>query len=150
MSDSNLYAVRDEIVERLEQFAKEWGVKKIYTPKNLGKTTELSQVTPNIQVNYRRTRPTGQAGKGNLLSLKVVWEVTVCCKHAAAQVSDGSKAFDIAGDLTIKVMKKLSGWEPESSAEPLIYVNAEEDISQSCVYSTVVLESELFIETEPD
>lgn len=150
MSDSNLYAVRDEIVERLEQFTKEWGVKKIYTPKNLGKTTELSQVTPNIQVNYKRTRAAGVAGKGNLLCLKVVWEVTVCCKHAAAQVSDGSKAFDIAGDLTIKVMKKLSGWEPESSAEPLIYVNTEEDISKSCVYSTVVLESELFIQTEPD
>ena len=47
-------------------------------------------------------------------------------------------------------IKKLSGWEPESSAEPLIYINTEEDISKSCVYSTVVLESELFIQTEPD
>ena len=63
---------------------------------------------------------------------------------------DGSKAFDMAGDLTIKIIKKLSGWEPESSAEPLIYINTEEDISKSCVYSTVVLESELFIQTEPD
>ena len=42
MSDENLYAVRDEIVARLEQFMDEWGVKKIYTPKNLGVTTELS------------------------------------------------------------------------------------------------------------
>ena len=56
MSDENLYAVRDEIVARLDQFMDEWGVKKIYTPKNLGMTTELSQTTPNIQVNFRRTK----------------------------------------------------------------------------------------------
>ena len=150
MSDENLYAVRDEIVARLEQFMDEWGVKKIYTPKNLGKTTELSQVTPNIQVNFRRTRAAGKSNKSDCLQLKVVWEVTAVCRHAASQLDNGSKAFDIAGDLTIKIMKKLSGWEPESSSEPLSYVNTEEDISQNCVYSTVVLESELFIQTEPD
>ena len=150
MSDENLYAVRDEIVARLDQFMDEWGVKKIYTPKNLGVTTELSQITPNIQVNFRRTKSAGVVSKGDALKLKVVWEVTACCKHAASQVTDGSKAFDMAGDLTIKIIKKLSGWEPESSVEPLIYMNTEEDISKSCVYSTVVLESELFIQTEPD
>lgn len=74
MSDENLYAVRDEIVSRLEQFMDEWGVKKIYTPKNLGKTTELSQVTPNIQVNFRRTKSAGVVSKGDALKLKVVWK----------------------------------------------------------------------------
>ena len=123
---------------------------KIYTPKNLGMTTELSQIVPNIQVNFRRTKSAGVVGKGNALKLKVEWEVTACCKHAASQVSDGSKAFDMAGDLTIKIIKKLSGWEPGSSADPLIYMNTEEDVSKSCVYSAVILESELFIQTEPD
>ena len=83
MSDENLYAVRDEIVARLDQFMDEWGVKKIYTPKNLGMTTELSQTTPNIQVNFRRTKSAGVVSKGDALKLKVVWEVTACCKHAA-------------------------------------------------------------------
>lgn len=149
MSDENLYAVRDEIVDRLEQFQNEWGVKKIYTPKNLGPTTELSQITPNIQVNFRRTKNAGVAGKGGALKLKVEWEVTAVCKHAASQL-DGSKAFDLAGELTLKIIKKLSGWEPNSSAEPLLYLNTEEDISKSCVYSTVILESELFITPEHD
>ncbi|MBI1453724.1 hypothetical protein IL972_17690, partial [Acinetobacter sp. FL51] len=93
MSDENLYAVRDEIVERLEHFMGEWGLKKIYTPKNLGMTTELSQITPNIQINFRRTKSAGVVSKGDALKLKVIWEVTACCKHAASQVTDGSKAF---------------------------------------------------------
>lgn len=149
MSDENLYAVRDEIVARLDQVKDEWGVKKIYTPKNLGMTKEISQVTPNIQVNFRRTKNAGVAGRGNSLKLKVEWEVTATCKHAASQLN-GALAFDLAGELTLKIIKKLSGWEPPSSAEPLIYLNTEEDISKICVYSTVVLESELFIQTETD
>ena len=50
MSDEeNFFAVRSEIAEKLAEIT---DFKKIYTPANSAKVTELSQVTPNAQVYY--------------------------------------------------------------------------------------------------
>ena len=51
--EDNFFAVRNEIYEKLKEIP---GFKKVYTPANSAKVTELSQVTPNAQIYYRRVR----------------------------------------------------------------------------------------------
>ncbi|EJO35592.1 phage tail terminator protein [Acinetobacter radioresistens] len=142
MSDKNFFAVRDEIAEKLTGIS---GLKKIYTPANSATVTELSQVTPNAQVYYRRIRKLDDVAKSSMNMLAQQWEVTVVERHASAQLNDGSAVLDRAGALTQQVLKLLSGWQPASSARPLNLIAVEEDYSPTCVYITLVFESKMFI-----
>ncbi|OTG79408.1 hypothetical protein [Acinetobacter sp. ANC 4648] len=139
---SNFFAVRAEIAKKLEEISE---FKKIYTPINIGGISELSQVTPSAHVNYLRIRKADEAGRGSLNQLKQEWDVTIVERHAASQLSDGSKAIDKAGELVAQVIPLLSGWQPDSSARPLSLVRISEDFSPTCVYITLVFESSLFI-----
>ena len=88
MSDEeNFFAVRSEIAEKLAEIT---DFKKNYTPANSAKVTELSQVTPNAQVYYRRVRKSDDAGRSSVNMLNQQWVVTVCERHAASQLSGGS------------------------------------------------------------
>jgi len=142
MSDKNFFAVRDEIAEKLNGIL---GLKKIYTPANSANVTELSQVTPNAQVYYRRIRKLDDVAKSSMNMLAQQWEVTVVERHASAQLNDGSAVLDRAGALTQQVLELLSGWQPASSARPLNLIAVEEDYSPTCVYITLVFESKMFI-----
>lgn len=142
MSDKNFFAVRDEIAEKLNGIS---GLKKIYTPANSANVTELSQVTPNAQVYYRRIRKLDDVAKSSMNMLAQQWEVTVVERHASAQLNDGSAVLDRAGALTQQVLELLSGWQPASSARPLNLIGVEEDYSATCVYITLVFESKMFI-----
>ncbi|MCX0332281.1 hypothetical protein NVT87_15545 [Acinetobacter radioresistens] len=142
MSDKNFFAVRDEIAEKLTGIS---GLKKIYTPANSATVTELSQVTPNAQVYYRRIRKLDDVAKSSMNMLAQQWEVTVVERHASAQLNDGSAVLDRAGALTQQVLELLSGWQPASSARPLNLIAVEEDYSPTCVYITLVFESKMFI-----
>ena len=143
MSDEeNFFAVRSEIAEKLAEIT---DFKKIYTPANSAKVTELSQVTPNAQVYYRRVRKSDDAGRSSVNMLNQQCEVTVCERHAASQLSDGSAVLDRTGILTMKVLRLLSGWQPQSSKRPLNMVAIEEDYSPTCVYVTLVFESKIFV-----
>ncbi|OTG62843.1 hypothetical protein B9T29_06380 [Acinetobacter sp. ANC 3903] len=138
--DENFFAVRSEIAEKLKEII---DFKKIYTPANSAKVTELSQVTPNAQVYYRRVRILDDAGRSSANMLNQQWEVTISERHAASQLNDGSAVLDRVGILTMKVLKLLSGWKPDSSIRPLNIVAVEEDYSSTCVYITLVFESKL-------
>lgn len=138
--DENFFAVRSEIAEKLKEIV---DFKKIYTPANSAKVTELSQVTPNAQVYYRRVRILDDAGRSSANMLNQQWEVTICERNAASQLNDGSAVLDRVGILTMKVLKLLSGWKPDSSIRPLNMVAVEEDYSPTCVYITLVFESKL-------
>ncbi len=140
--EDNFFAVRSEIEEKLKEIT---DFKKIYTPANSAKVTELSQATPNAQIYYRRVRKSDDAGRSSMLSLVQQWEVTICERHAASQHKDGSAVLDRVGKLTMKVLKLLSGWRPESSTRPLSMVAIEEDYSPTCVYITLVFESKMFV-----
>ncbi|RJL72323.1 phage tail terminator protein [Acinetobacter radioresistens] len=142
MSDKNFFAVRDEIAEKLTGIS---GLKKIYTPANSATVTELSQVTPNALVYYRRIRKLDDVAKSSMNMLAQQWEVTVVERHASAQLNDGSAVLDRAGALTQQVLELLSGWQPASSARPLNLIAVEEDYSPTCVYITLVFESKMFI-----
>lgn len=139
---SNFFAVRAEIAKKLEEIPE---FKKIYTPINIGSTSELSQITPCAHVNYLRIRKVDEAGRGSLNALKQEWDITIAERHAASQLSDGSKAIDQAGELASMVISLLSGWKPESSTRPLSLVRISEDFSPTCVYITMVFESSFFI-----
>lgn len=138
----NFFAVRSEIAEKLKEIT---DFKIIYTPANSAKITEITQVTPNAQVYYRRVRKVDDAGRSTTNMLAKQWEVTVVERHAASQLSNGSEALDIAGVLTEQVLELLSGWQPNSSVRPLDLVAIEEDYSATCVYITLVFESKSFI-----
>ncbi len=140
--DNDFFAVRAEIAEKLLEIE---GFKKIYTPANSAKVTELSQVTPNAQVYYRRVRKADDAVKSSANMLTQQWEVTISERHAASQLLDGSAVLESAGQLTVKVLKLLSGWRPKSSIRPLTLVAVEEDYSATCVYITIVFESKFII-----
>jgi len=142
MSDKNFFAVRDEIAEKLNGIS---GLKKIYTPANSANVTELSQVTANALVYYRRIRKLDDVAKSSMNMLAQQWEVTVVERHASAQLNDGSAVLDRAGALTQQVLELLSGWQPASSARPLNLIAVEEDYSPTCVYITLVFESKMFI-----
>ncbi|MCL6237013.1 hypothetical protein M5F66_01425 [Acinetobacter sp. ANC 5033] len=140
--EDNFFAVRSEIEEKLKEIP---DFKKIYTPANSAKVTELSQVTPNAQIYYRRVRKSDDVGRSAMMSLGQQWEVTICERHAASQQKDGSAVLDRVGKLTMKVLKLLSGWKPNSSNRPLSMVAIEEDYSPTCVYITLVFESKMFV-----
>ena len=143
MSDEeDFFAVRKEIYEKLKEIP---DFKKVYTPANSAKVTELSQVTPNAQIYYRRVRKSDDAGRSSVMSLAQQWEVTICKRHAASQQNDGSAVLERAGMLTMKVLKLLSGWRPASSKRPLDMIAIEEDYSPTCVYITLVFESKMFV-----
>ena len=142
MDEDNFFAVRGEIYEKLKEIP---DFKEVYTPANSAKVTELSQVTPNAQIYYRRVRKSDDASRSSMMSLAQQWEVTICERHAASQQKDGSAVLDRAGVLTMKVLKLLSGWKPASSNRPLRMVAIEEDYSPTCVYITLVFESKMFV-----
>lgn len=141
MSDRNFFAVRNEIAEKLTEIPE---FKQIYTPANSANVTEMSQITPNAQVYYRRVRKVDDAAKSSMLMLAQQWEVTVVERHAASQLNNGQEVLDRAGVLTMKVLSLLSGWKPESSIRPLSLAAIEEDYTPTCVYITLVFESKLF------
>ena len=97
--ESNFFAVRSEISEKLAEIA---SFKRIYTPANSAQVTELSQVTPNAQVYYRRVRKIDDTGKSSVNMLNQQWEVTICERHAASPLLDGSKFYNYyrAGNLS--------------------------------------------------
>lgn len=138
----NFFAVRSEIADKLKEIT---DFKIIYTPANSANITEITQITPNAQVYYRRVRKVDDAGRSSMNMLAKQWEVTVVERHAASQLSNGSEALDIAGVLTEQVLELLSGWQPNSSVRPLDLVAIEEDFSATCVYITLVFESKSFI-----
>jgi len=143
MSDvDNFFAVRSEIAEKLTEII---DFKKIYTPANSAEVDEITQITPNAQVYYRRIRKSDEAVRSSVNMLTQQWEVTICEYHAASQLTDGSAVLDRVGLLTIKALKLLSGWQPASSKRPLEMVAVEEDYSPTCVYITLVFESKMFV-----
>lgn len=143
MSDAdNFFAVRSEIAEKLTEII---DFKKIYTPANSAEVDEITQITPNAQVYYRRIRKSDEAVRSSVNMLTQQWEVTICESHAASQLTDGSAVLDRVGLLTIKALKLLSGWQPASSKRPLEMVAVEEDYSPTCVYITLVFESKMFV-----
>ena len=141
MSDRNFFAVRNEIAEKLTEIPE---FKQIYTPANSANVTEMSQITPNAQVYYRRVRKVDDTAKSSMLMLAQQWEITVVERHAASQLNNGQEVLDRAGILTMKVLSLLSGWKPESSIRPLSLTAIEEDYTPTCVYITLVFESKLF------
>jgi hypothetical protein len=141
-SEENFFAVRSEIAEKLTEII---DFKKIYTPANSSEVDEITQITPNAQVYYRRIRKSDEAVRSSVNMLTQQWEVTICERHAASQLSDGSAVLDRVGLLTIKALKLLSGWQPASSKRPLEMVAVEEDYSPTCVYITLVFESKMFV-----
>ena len=138
----NFFAVRSEIAEKLSEIV---DFKKIYTPANSTEVDEITQITPNAQVYYRRIRKSDEAVRSSVNMLTQQWEVTICERHAASQLTDGSAVLDRVGLLTIKALKLLSGWQPASSKRPLEMVAVEEDYSPTCVYITLVFESKMFV-----
>lgn len=143
MSDAdNFFAVRSEIAEKLTEII---DFKKIYIPANSAEVDEITQITPNAQVYYRRIRKSDEAVRSSVNMLTQQWEVTICESHAASQLTDGSAVLDRVGLLTIKALKLLSGWQPASSKRPLEMVAVEEDYSPTCVYITLVFESKMFV-----
>ena len=142
---SNFFAVQAEIAEKLKEISE---FKKIYTPINIGSTSELSQITPNVHVNYFRTNVLDTAGRGKINKLGLQWDVTVIERHAASQLGDGSRAIDQAGELLDKVINLLSGWQPVSSKDPLKLLRISEEFSSTCVYVTAVFESTKFTTQE--
>lgn len=141
-SEENFFSVRSEIAEKLTEII---DFKKIYTPANSSEVDEITQITPNAQVYYRRIRKSDEAVRSSVNMLTQQWEVTICERHAASQLSDGSAVLDRVGLLTIKALKLLSGWQPASSKRPLEMVAVEEDYSPTCVYITLVFESKMFV-----
>lgn len=142
---SNFFAVRAEIAEKLEEITE---FKKVYTPINIGSTSELSQITPNAHVNYLRVNILDSAGRGKVNKLGLQWDVTITERHAASQLTDGSRAIDQAGELLDKVISLLSGWQPASSKDPLKLIRISEEFSSTCVYVTAIFESTKFTTKE--
>ncbi len=110
--------------------------RKIYTPANSAKVTEVSQVTPNAQIYYRRVRKSDDAGRSSMMSLSTALEVTICERHADSQQKDGSAVLDRVGKLNHESFKLLSGWKPEFSNRPLSMVAIEEArlCTNVCIY----------------
>ncbi|MBJ8443846.1 phage tail terminator protein [Acinetobacter bereziniae] len=139
---SSFFAVRDEIANKLKEIP---SFKEIYTPHNSAKITEMMQITPSAHVNFARIVKKADAGAGKVNQLGQQWAVSVACRNAQSQMTNGNAVNDEAGELTEEVIKLLSGWQPRSSIRPLNLIDVKEGYSPTCTYITVIFESQKFI-----
>ncbi|MPW43371.1 phage tail terminator protein [Acinetobacter guerrae] len=139
---ANFFAVRNEIAEKLKEIS---AFKQIYTPLNSIKVTEMSQVTPAAHVNFQRITKTDASGNSKVNMLGIRWAVTVACRNAQSQMTNGNVVTDEAGNLVEEVIGLLSGWQPQSSPRPLILVDIKEGFSTGFAYLTAIFESKKFI-----
>jgi len=139
---ANFFAVRDEIAEKLKEIA---AFKQIYTPLNSIKVTEMAQVTPAAHVNFQRIVKTDSANHSKMNMFGIRWAVTVACRNAQSQMSNGNMVTDEAGNLVQEVIELLSGWQPQSSVRPLDLIDIKEGFSTGFAYLTVIFESKQFI-----
>ncbi|SPL70309.1 phage tail terminator protein [Acinetobacter stercoris] len=138
---ANFFAVRDEIAEKLLEID---AFKKIYTPLNSVKISEMSQVTPSAHVNFQRIVKVDDADKSKHNILGIRWAVTVACQNAQSQMVDGRVVTDEAGELLDQVIELLSGWKPVSSIRALNLVEVKEAFSPTYAYLTAIFESKRF------
>lgn len=139
---TTFFAVRDEIFEKLKEISE---FKKVYTPANSTTITEMSQVTPSAHVNFVRINLKDSKGQGLVNQIGQQWAVSIACRNAKSQMSDGNALNDEAGMLTEKVIKLLCGWKPDNSRIPLKLISVSDGYNPSYVYITIILESEKFI-----
>ncbi|HCK31804.1 phage tail terminator protein [Acinetobacter ursingii] len=139
---SNFFAVRDEIAEKLKEIS---ALKQIYTPLNSVKVTEMSQVTPAAHVNFQRITKVDSSGNSKVNMLGIRWAVTVACRNAQSQMTNGNVVTDEAGELLQDVIELLSGWQPSSSVRPLDLIEVREGFSTGFAYLTAIFESKKFI-----
>ncbi|TCB75528.1 hypothetical protein E0H89_11325 [Acinetobacter sp. ANC 3781] len=139
---STFFAVRDEIAEKLKEIPE---FLKIYTPLNSVSTTEMSQITPSAHVNFVRIDKKSSAGKGAMNQIGQQWAVTVACRNAQSQMTDGRAVSDEAGLLTEKVIELLSGWKPEGSRKELEFISVRDGYSPGFAYITIIFESQKLI-----
>lgn len=136
------FAVRDEIAEKLKEIS---DFRKIYTPLNSVSVTEMSQVTPSAHVNFVRIDLKDSKGNSKLNQIGQQWAITVACRNAQSQMTDGRAVSDEAGLLTEKVIQLLAGWQPVASRIPLRFLSVRDGYSSSFAYITIIFESEKFI-----
>lgn len=136
------FAVRDEIAEKLKEIPE---FKQIYTPLNSVSVTEMSQVTPSVHVNFMRINKRASAGKGSINQIGQHWAVTVACRNVQSQMTDGRAVSDEAGSLAEKVIKLLSGWQPQASRTALEFLDVKDGYSPGFAYITIIFESQKFI-----
>jgi len=136
------FAVRDEIVEKLKEISE---FKQIYTPLNSVSVTEMSQVVPSAHVNHVRTDKKASAGKGGINQMNQQWAVTVACRNAQSQMTDGRAVSDEVGLLTEKVIQLLAGWQPQASRTALEFISVRDGYSPGFAYITIIFESQKFI-----
>ena len=136
------FAVRDEIAEKLKEIS---DFRKIYTPLNSVSVTEMSQVTPSAHVNFVRIDLKDSKGNSKLNQIGQQWSVTVACRNAQSQMTDGRAVSDEAGLLTEKVIQLLSGWQPQASRTALEMISVRDGYSPGFAYITIIFESQKFI-----
>lgn len=136
------FAVRDLIAEKLKEIPE---FKKIYTPANSVKVQENSQIVPSAHVNFARLSKNSGSGRGDLNQLKKQWAVSIACRNASAQVSNGNALNDEIGLIAEKVIKLLSGWEYDEFCEPLKFLSVADGYSVGFAYMTIIFESEMFV-----
>lgn len=139
---STFFAVRNEIAEKLKEIP---DFLKIYTPLNSVSVIEMSQVTPSAHVNFVRIDKKASAGRGDTNLIGQQWAVTVACRNAQSQMTDGRAVSDEAGLLTEKVIELLSGWKPEGSRKELEFLSVRDGYSAGYAYITIIFESQKFI-----
>lgn len=139
---ANFFAVRDEIAEKLKEIS---AFKQIYTPLNSVKVTEMSQITPAAHVNFQRIAKADASSNSKVNMLGIRWAVTVACRNAQSQMTNGNDVTDEAGELLQKVIELLSGWQPINSVRPLELIDVREGFSAGFAYLTVIFESKKFI-----
>lgn len=139
---STFFAVRDQIAEKLKDIS---DFKVIYTPANSVKVQEMSQIVPSAHVNFVTLTKSSGSSRGDLSQLKQQWAVSIACRNASSQVTNGNVLNDEIGLLTNKVIKLLQGWEYEEFTEPLKLVNIRDGYSVGFAYMTIIFESEMFI-----
>lgn len=140
---TTFFAVRDVIAEKLKEITE---FKKIYTPTNSTTVTELSQVTPSAHINFVRMQKVSDKGFGQSNLVKKQWAVSVACRNAGSQQSNGNALNDEIGLLTEKVINLLSGFETDHSVDPLVFVDVRDGYSASYAYVTIVFESNHFMQ----
>ena len=139
---STFFAVRDLIAEKLKEITE---FKKIYTPANSVKVSEGSQITPSAHVNFARLSKGGGSSDGKLNQLRKQWAVSIACRNASAQQSNGNALNDEIGLIADKVIKLLSGWDYDDFCDPLKFISVSDGYSVGYAYMTLIFESEMFV-----
>lgn len=120
----NYLAAESLIISRIKQMMPELG-SNVFSASDLDGVSEAKQIHPAVHVLYygdRVAEGTGRSSTGEVQCVDQDWYVVLVVKNARTQITGEAVRVD-AGQLIVKLLKALQGWQPSPEHNPMKRIN---------------------------